>query len=143
MSDEYGMMNDVRLQISNCPDPLDRIHHSSFCFYHSLLLGLALMTKRQTNSLRYKSFPVAVPDLFSGSFLPPLHPSARRNLLRITSRRLLNIPAFVFSNLRQTPPGENRYGREFSDFLFGGVVVAMLYEQPLPIPGSHQNPRAF
>ena len=69
---------------------------------------------------------VAVPDPGFRAFLAALDSSAARYLFWVSRGRLRHIPAFILCDLRERSAAENRNGREFSDFLFRGVVIAML-----------------
>ena len=86
---------------------------------------------------------VAVPDFCAGAFLAALDAGALRDLLWITRRCLLYIPAFIFGNLGERTAGEDRNGRELRHFFFSRVVIAMLDQQPLSIARPHEHPRAF
>ena len=83
---------------------------------------------------------LAVPDLFLATLLTPLNPGSLRHLFRIASRCLLNVPAFVFSNLGKRAARENRSRSDLSHILFSGVVVSVLYQQPLTISRPDQAP---
>src|SRR5688572_22594408 len=81
--------------------------------------------------------PLAMPDLFLAALLPALHTRTARNLLWIPGRGFLNVATLVLCNLSQRASGEDRCGSDLRNILIGGVIVAMLYQKPLTIPGSN------
>ena len=80
-----------------------------------------------------------MPDFCFGAFLATLDAGPAGNLFRVAGRRFLNVPAFVFSDLRESASSQNRHRRTLSNFFRRRVIVAMLDQQPLAIASAPRD----